>query len=121
MNWIWAGRIAFAVFAVFAAVRMTWPDPTLWALVYAGAAAASVAVARKRRVIRWVLVILIVFPIEMVAMSSPIGPWAPPVAAWEDPAAPSLQPWLDAAGMALVALWSTALLVGRRFRTDGVI
>jgi hypothetical protein len=121
MAWLWTGRIAFAVFALFAAVRLTWPDPTLWTLVYVGAAAASLAVARQRRVIRWVLVILIVFPVEMIAMSSPIGPWAPPTYAYDDPGTPSLQPWLDAGGMALVALWSTALLVGRRFRTDGVI
>ena len=121
MTWIWTGRIAFVVFALFAAVRMTWPDPTLWVLVYAGAAASSLAVARQRRVIRWVLVTLIVLPVEMVVMSSPIGPWAAPATVYEDPARPSMQPWADAAGMALVALWSTTLLAGRRFRVDGLI
>lgn len=121
MAWIWTGRIALVVFALFAAVRLTYPDPTLWTFVYLCAAAVSLTVARARHVIRWVLVILIVFPIDMVVVSSPLGPWGATVPSYEDASAPTLQPMADTIGMALVALWSTALLVGRRFRVEGVI
>lgn len=121
MAWIWTGRIAFVVFSLFAAVRLAWPDPALWTFVYLCAAAVSLTVARARSVIRWVLVILIVFPIDMVVVSSPLGPWGATMPTYEDETTTTLQPIADTLGMALVALWSTALLVGRRFRVDGVI
>lgn len=121
MPWIWTGRVATIVFALLAAARLSRPDPTLWVLVYLGAAATAATVARQRHVIRWVLVILIVFPIEMVAMSTPLGPWAQARSPYMAIDEAVYLPYLDAAGMALVAIWSSVLLLGRRFRVDGVI
>lgn len=121
MPWIWTGRITAVVFALLAATRITRPDPVLWVLVYLGACATAITVARNRHVVRWALVILIVFPIEMVVISLPIGPWPQVSHAYPDPDVHPYQTIMDASGMTLVALWSTLLVASRRFRTDQVL
>lgn len=120
MRWVWIGRLAVVLFGVMAVSRAFGPDPILWVLVYLGAAATALSVARGRRVVRWALVILIVFPIEMALISLPLSPWPLQQGINYPGAAPTAWDTVrDVGGMTLVALWSTFLVATRRFQSDG--